>query len=141
MPHDRSLVADMRGANVDLYYIGLAHPDQWAGAGPEHQSSSEQMKSAVDQLLHQFGTDANLANGQALMSYEAVRTTALIAQGQGPTVTADSLADELRDFSGITATGPLEFDGHGNPVGKTMTVLAATTDVEDPVEVIDLVSS
>jgi ABC-type branched-subunit amino acid transport system substrate-binding protein len=141
VPHDRSLVADMRGANVDLYYIGLAHPDQWAGAGPEHQSSSEQMKSAVDQLLHQFGTDANLANGQALMSYEAVRTTALIAQGQGPTVTADSLADELRDFSGITATGPLEFDDHGNPVGKTMTVLAATTDVEDPVEVIDLVSS
>jgi ABC-type branched-subunit amino acid transport system substrate-binding protein len=140
VPHDRSLVADMRGANVDLYYIGLAHPDQWAGAGPEHQSSSEQMKSAVDQLLHQFGTDAHLANGQALMSYEAVRTTALIAQGQGPTVTADSLADELRDFSGITATGPLEFDGHGNPVGKTMTVLAATTDVDDPVEVIDLVS-
>jgi ABC-type branched-subunit amino acid transport system substrate-binding protein len=141
VPHDRSLVADMRGANVDLYYIGLAHPDQWAGAGPEHESSSEQMKSAVDQLLHQFGTDANLANGQALMSYEAVRITALIAQGQGPTVTADSLADELRDFSGITATGPLEFDGHGNPVGKTMTVLAATTDVEDPVEVIALVSS
>lgn len=141
VPHDRSLVADMRGANVDLYYIGLAHPDQWEEAGPEHLSSSEQMKSAVDQLLHQFGTDANLANGQALMSYEAVRITALIAQGQGPTVTADSLADELRDFSGITATGPLEFDGHGNPVGKTMTVLAATTDVQDPVEVIDLVSS
>jgi ABC-type branched-subunit amino acid transport system substrate-binding protein len=141
VPRDRSLVADLRAANVDLYYIGLAHPDQWAAAGEEHRHSSEQMKSAVDQLLHQFGTDANLANGQALMSYEAVRLTALIAQAQGPTVTADSLADELRDFSGITATGPLEFDDNGNPVDKTLTVLAATTDVEDPVEVIALVTS
>jgi hypothetical protein len=105
------LVADLRAANVELYYIGLAHPDQWDEAGPEHESSAAQMKSAEDQLMHQFGTDANLANGQALMSYEAFRLTALIAQGQGPTVTADSLADALRDFSGITATGPLDFDG------------------------------
>ncbi|MDA1361444.1 hypothetical protein O1R50_17585 [Glycomyces luteolus] len=141
VPRERSLVSDMRAANVDLYYIGLAHPDQWAEAGPEHDSSAAQMKSAADQLQHQFGTNANLANGQALMSYEAFRLVALIAQGQGPTVTADSLADELRGFSGITATGPLEFDGHGNPISKTMTVLAATTDVEDPVEVIDLVVS
>ncbi|MFC3493815.1 ABC transporter substrate-binding protein [Glycomyces rhizosphaerae] len=141
VPRDRSLVADLRAANVELYYIGLAHPDQWDEAGPEHQSSAEQMKSAEDQLLHQFGTDANLANGQALMSYEAFRLTAIVAQGQGPTVTADSLADELRDFSGITATGPIEFDGQGNPVSKTMTMLAARTDVEDPVEVIALITS
>jgi ABC-type branched-subunit amino acid transport system substrate-binding protein len=141
VPRDRAVVSDLRAANVDLYYIGLAHPDQWDGAGPEHAPSAEQMKSAEDQLLHQFGTDANLANGQALMSYEAFRLTALIAQGQGPTVTADSLADELRDFSGITATGPLEFDEHGNPMAKTMTILAATNDLDDPVRVVALVTS
>jgi hypothetical protein len=56
-------------------------------------------------------------------------------------VTADSLADQLRSYSGRTATGPLQFDERGNPVGKTLTVLAATTDLEDPVEVIDLVTA
>jgi hypothetical protein len=140
IPRDRSVVSDLRAANVELYYIGLAHPDQWEGAGAEHEQSAEQMKSAVDQLLHQFGNDANLANGQALMAYEAFRLTAVIAQGQGPTVTADSLADELRSYTGITPTGPLDFDDQGNPVNKTMTVLAATTDLDDPVEVIALVT-
>lgn len=141
IPHDRAVVNDLRAANVNLYYIGLAHPDQWASAGEEHHASAEQMKSAVDQLMHQFGTEANLENGQALMSFDAFWVTALNAQGQGETVTADSLADQLRSFSGRTATGPLEFDERGNPVGKTLTVLAATTDLDDPVEVVELVTA
>lgn len=141
IPHDRSVVNDLRAANVNLYYIGLAHPDQWESAGEAHRASAEQMASAVDQLLHQFGTESNLENGQALMSFDAFWVTALNAQGQGETVTADSLADQLRSFSGRTATGPLEFDERGNPIGKTLTVLAATTDLEDPVEVIDLVTA
>jgi ABC-type branched-subunit amino acid transport system substrate-binding protein len=141
IPHDRSVVNDLRAANVNLYYIGLAHPDQWESAGEEHRASAAQMASAVDQLMHQFGTASNLENGQALMSFDAFWVTALNAQGQGETVTADSLADQLRSFSGRTATGPLEFDERGNPVGKTLTVLAATTDLEDPVEVIDLVTA
>ena len=141
IPHDRAVVNDLRAANVNLYYIGLAHPDQWATAGEEHRASAEQMASAVDQLMHQFGTESNLENGQALMSFDAFWVTALNAQVQGASVTADSLADQLRSYSGRTATGPLQFDERGNPVGKTLTVLAATTDLEDPVEVIDLVTS
>ncbi|MCD0442936.1 hypothetical protein LO763_04760 [Glycomyces sp. A-F 0318] len=141
IPHNRAVVNDLRGANVQLYYIGLAHPDQWASADEGFEDSAALMAGAVEQLMHQFGADTNLENGQALMSFEALYVTALNAQVQGPTVTAASLAEALREYSGRTATGPLRFDEFGNPVGKAMTVLTATTNLDDPVEVVDLVTA
>jgi ABC-type branched-subunit amino acid transport system substrate-binding protein len=141
IPHNPAVVHDLRAANVQLYYIGLAHPDQWKTAGGEFDDSAEFMESAVKQLEDQFGADADLENGQALMSYEALYVTALNAQVQGPTVTAASLAEALRGYSGHTATGPLRFDESGNPIGKTMTVLRATTNLDEPVAVVDLVTA
>lgn len=129
-------------AGVDLYVMGLSHPEQWAEAGPGDEDSRLAMAHAVEDLAETFGMTAlDLGDGQALMSFEAVRVVGAAAQQEGFEVASDDLAEILRDYAAPGVTGTLTFGPDGNPVDKTMVVLRATGDEADPVEVVELVNA
>lgn len=138
------LVDDMHRANIELHYIGLAHPEQWdEHRGEEgYVSYSNHMYFLVDQLERLLGGTTDLENGQAIMQFDAFYLAASAAQevAKDGTLTTQGLATHLATkgpFPG--ASGSVAFDELGNPVGKAMVLLRATGVAEHPLEIIEVI--
>jgi ABC-type branched-subunit amino acid transport system substrate-binding protein len=127
--------------NLELYFVGLAHPDQWENADEGISESAKVMNSAVGKLTERFSGEENfnLLNGQALMAFEAVFVICQSARLEGSDVDSKALAERLRNYNDIGLSGRLQFDPEGNPIDKTMVMLRATGSENDPVEVVGLI--
>ncbi|HLU27913.1 MAG TPA: hypothetical protein VKZ65_05705 [Glycomyces sp.] len=143
--YNEDFIQSMANAtNMDLYFAGLAHPHQWENTDAGVPGSAKIMTNAVDELTKQFHDEDDnlkLPNGQALMAFEAVYVTGQSAQFEGSDVDSEALAERLRDYNSTGLSGPLQFDSEGNPIDKTMVMLRATGDRNDPVEVVGLIGA
>ncbi len=128
---------DLKRGNIKLVYTGLAHPEAWS---LRPQSFSQ---AAIAPFLHGGQYDITfprepLADGQAIMGYDAVLTavTAARAAAAGPTgvnpVTGSDVLQMMQGLHGQNAvsgaSGLISLDPDGGPRNKAIPIVELMAD-------------
>ncbi|MFI0259563.1 ABC transporter substrate-binding protein [Streptomyces sp. NPDC017056] len=122
-------------SRLTVHHTVLAHPDQWTNAYPGADNPLPQFRDAYRQDIRR--TDAELADGQAMMGHDALLTLGVAIrdgagrQGSGP-VTTGSTRQMLLQISGSKpvygVSGPVRFDDRGDPEGKPLALVELRPD-------------
>jgi ABC-type branched-subunit amino acid transport system substrate-binding protein len=115
-----------------VFYTAFAHVDEWSGFPPD----SDYVKNYQDfvaAFTEQRFTDANLDDGEAMLSYDAVRVAISatkadpLAATEPDSVTAFLIGIHCHNYV-PGASGPIAFDLDGNPIDKAMPILQLHAD-------------
>ncbi|MGK5496458.1 branched-chain amino acid ABC transporter substrate-binding protein [Streptomyces sp. URMC 125] len=116
-------------SGIRVYYTGLAHPEMWKDE-PEGAPEGLQAAFREDGQLEQWFGDDSHADGQAMMSHDAVLTAARGVQMAdiGETgVTSEAVGRMfhlMQDSERVRgASGSLSFESDGNAHDKTVPIL------------------
>lgn len=115
-----------------VFYTAFAYTDEWSGFPP----GSDYVKNYQDfvaAFIKENFKDANLDDGEAMVSHDAVRVAVFATKSDPLTTTEpDTVAAFLVSIHCHNyvpgASGPIAFDLDGNPIDKAMPILQLHAD-------------
>lgn len=120
------------GLSFTVFYTAFAYTDEWSGF-PPNSDYVKNYRNFVETFAREKFTEANLDDGEAMVTYDAVQVV-VSATKEDPLATTEP--ETVANFLVGTrchhyvpgASGPIAFDPDGNPIDKAMPILQINAD-------------